>query len=111
MGTYSGRERFWLSTMGVVSAVGLNSLFIYGAIRPSVLRGALTNPIALAFLAEAFLLVAALAYLLTKWRLSNVRWFSFVILSLLGGLAFALPVALLWRGWKRGIERTDSGLS
>jgi len=62
-----------------------------------VWRGALGNPLALAFAAEALLLVPVLAWLLARQRLTGLSWGWFVALALLGGLAFALPVALLWR--------------
>jgi len=39
----------------------------------------MTNPISLAFLTEAFLILAALAYLLGKWGVARLswRWFLF----------------------------------
>ena len=36
-----------------------------------------------------------MAYLLDRWAVSRVHWAWFVALSLAGGLAFAVPVALL----------------
>ena len=38
-----------------------------------------------------------LAFLLRKWGASQLQPAWFIVLSLLGSLAFALPVALLWR--------------
>jgi len=58
----------------------------------------MANPIAAAFMAEALVLVGVFAYLLCKWRVSRLSWGWFVFLSLLGSMAFALPIALLWRG-------------
>jgi hypothetical protein len=95
---YTRGERAWLWAMGVTCAVGVNGAFLYGVIHPEVLREALNNPVAIAFIGEAFMLVAALAWLLRRRDLSRVPWPWFIVLSLVGGLAFALPVALLWRG-------------
>src|SRR5687767_13837857 len=95
---YSNAERFWLSLAGAVSLLGLNVAFLYGVFAaPGALQAALKNPIALAFMLEAFLLVALLAYLLKKWEVTRLSWPMFVLLSLAGGIAFALPVVLLWR--------------
>jgi len=93
---YGSRERFWLWTLAGFGLVVLNGVFVYGLFEPEVLREALTNPLALVFIGEALLLVAVLAYLLTKWRVSRLSWPWFVLLSLLGSMAFALPVVLLW---------------
>ena len=95
---YTARERFALWLLGAGGLVGLNGAFVYGLIvSPGSLRAALSNPVAVAFILEALALVVVLAYLLGKWGLLRIRWGWFVVLSLLGGLAFALPVALLWR--------------
>lgn len=93
---YGPKERFWLWTMAGFGLVGVNGVFIYGLLKPDVLRGALTNPVALAFVIEALLLMVAMAYLLAKWRVSRLSWPWFVLLSFLGSMAFALPIVLLW---------------
>ena len=94
---YSARERIWLTVLAVAGAAGLNGVFVWAVLaRPDALTSALTNPVAAAFIVEAFVLVGALAYLLARWRVSTVHWAWFVVLSLLGGIAFALPAVLLW---------------
>lgn len=103
---YSPRERFVLWTLAAVGFAFVNGAFVYALLQPDVLRQALTNPLALAFLGEAFLLLVAFAYLLTKWGVSRLSWQWFVMLSLLGSMAFALPVVLLWRG---RTDRSGSG--
>jgi hypothetical protein len=95
---YSARERGWLWTLAAVGMAGLNGVFLYGLVRqPQALRDAMTNPVSLAFLLEALVLTGVLAYLLPRWGVTRLRPIAFVALSLLGGLAFALPVALLWK--------------
>ena len=93
---YSSRERFCLAVLAAFTFFGLNGAFVYGLLHRAVLESALTNPLALAFILEALVLVGVLAYLLRKWGVSRLPWGWFVVLSLLGGLAFALPVVLLW---------------
>lgn len=94
---YSPLERFLLITLAGVGLVVVNGAFLYGVfIDPDALGAAMKNPVSLAFQIEAFLLLAAMAYLLSKWGVSRISWVWFVILSILGSLAFALPVALLW---------------
>jgi hypothetical protein len=103
--TYSPRERFWLWTLAVVGAVGLNGAFLYGtALHPDAVQAALTNPISAAFIVEAMLLMFVVPYLLGRWGVSDVKMRWFVTLSLVGGLAFALPVVLLWRTRRTTIE-------
>lgn len=95
--SYNSQERFFLWALSALSFFVLNIAFIYGLFfSPDALVSALTNPIAVAFILEAFLLMAAFAYLLTKWGKSQLHWGWFITLSLLGGMAFALPVVLLW---------------
>jgi len=95
---YTKREQVFLAILAFIGVAGLNGVFLWAVLRrPEALSSALTNPIAAAFIAEAFILVGVLAYFLARWRLSRVHWAWFVLLSLVGGLVFALPVALLWR--------------
>ncbi|MEO8683116.1 MAG: hypothetical protein ABI665_28985 [Vicinamibacterales bacterium] len=93
---YGTQERFWLWTLAVVGAVGLNTAFMYGLlVRPELLDQAMQNPVSLAFIIESLLLMGAFAYLLRKWGVSRLHWGWFVGLSLLGSMALALPVVLL----------------
>jgi hypothetical protein len=82
---YTARERGALWLLAILGGVGLNGAFVYGMLaRPGALEAALVNPI-------------ALAYLLPRWGVTTRSRLAFVVLSLLGGVAFALPVALLWK--------------
>ena len=56
----------------------------------------MTNPIAAAFIVEAMLLVGVFAYLLSKWRVTRLPRWWFVLFSLFGSMVFALPIVLLW---------------
>jgi uncharacterized membrane protein YhaH (DUF805 family) len=96
--SYSQRERFWLWCLALFGFVAVNGAFFYGMLfQPEALANALANPIALAFMLEAFVLLGVFAYLLTKWGVSRLHWGWFVFLWFLGSMAFALPVVLLWQ--------------
>ena len=93
---YRPSERLMLWGLAVAGFLGVNGAFLYGLLQPDVLQQALNNPVALAFMVEAMLLMGALAYLLTRWQVTRLHWVWFVVLSMLGSMAFALPVVLLW---------------
>ncbi len=60
------------------------------------MTAAWTNPLAAAFMVEAMVLVGVFAYLFQRWGVSRLGWGWFVFLSLLGSMAFAIPVVLLF---------------
>ncbi len=94
---YSPRERLALMIVGAIGLVGLNGVFIYALVaRPDLLRAALANPVSLAFIVEALILMVMLAYLFAKWKVARAPGGWFVILALVGGLVFAVPAILLW---------------
>lgn len=91
-----------LGALAFIGGAGLNGVFLWGLqAHPEWMSSALRNPIAVAFVIEAFLMVGMLAYLLRRWQVSRVHWVWFICLALLGGVAFALPVVLLWGGRSR----------
>lgn len=106
---YNRSERILLWSLAVVGFIVVNGAFLYGLIRPGVLQEALSNPVSMAFMIEAMLLMGALAYLLTKWHVGRLPWGWFVLLSLLGSMAFALPIVLLWPRREDGHGRDSVG--
>ena len=85
-----------LWTLALLGLLGLNGAFIYGVVvRPDLIGPALTNPISVAFIAEALVMTAFGAWVL--WRLDVRRPgpLAFVVLSLIGGLAFSAPLLIL----------------
>jgi len=106
---FTASERAVLWTVAAIGGLGLNGVFLYTWFtRPNALATTLADPIAMAFIAEALLLVPVLAWLLGRWGVSRRPWPWFVVLSMLGGLAFALPVVLLW-GRDREAAREGQG--
>jgi hypothetical protein len=86
--------------LGVVAAIGflLNAVAVYSMIFrwDWVMQAHLENPFAAVFIAEAFVLMVFWAYFLRKWGVARLGWGWFIVLSLLGSMAFAIPVVLLW---------------
>jgi hypothetical protein len=94
---YTRAERFWLIVLGVFGFLVVYGAFAYGMLfEPDALEMALSNPVAAAFIVEALILVGVLAYLFERWGVSRLGWGWFVVLSLLGSMAFAIPVVLLF---------------
>ena len=50
-----------------------------------------TNRLALGFIIDCFLAMFLLAYFFATKPIGNVRWYWFIVLSLIGGLGFSLP--------------------
>jgi hypothetical protein len=102
---YTPGERFGLKVLGAFGFLVVNGLFAYGMVfQPDALTAAMTNPVAVAFVAESLVLMGVFAYLFEKWGVSRLGWKWFVALSLIGSMAFAIPVVLLYprRAEERG---------
>lgn len=94
---YTRGEKTALIALGAFGIVALNTVFIYALFfKPEWVTQAHENPVSAVFIAEAILLMGFFAYFLRKWGVSRLGWGWFVVLSLVGSMAFALPVVLLW---------------
>jgi hypothetical protein len=92
------RERNVLWIICLLGLLGPNGVFVYCAVfRWHDLPEAMRNPVAAAFIFEAFVVMALLAWLVRRFRIGVLPWAAFVLLSLVGGLAFSIPAFLLWR--------------
>jgi hypothetical protein len=84
--------------LAILAAAGFlvpNGIFVYFAVTDSaLLLAALANPIAAVFIVEAFFLTALFAWLLGRDGSHRPSALGFVILSLLGSLAFSVPLTL-----------------
>jgi hypothetical protein len=70
-----------------------NGLFLYWLFYEyDGLVDVMQNKLAVAFIVDAFLAMGLLAYSFAKNPPGRVGWRWFVVLSLLGGLAFSLPL-------------------
>ncbi len=83
----------WLLVAALFGLVVPNGLFVMWLLTEFDGIGAiLSNRLALAFMLEAMLLLVLLAVYFARHPLGPIRWPWFVVLSLLGGLGFGLPL-------------------
>jgi hypothetical protein len=91
----------WLVVIAVIGNLGPGGLFLYWLLNDySSLSAALSDRLALAFFLDLLMSTFVLAYLFARKPLGPVRWPWFVALSLLGTLAFAIPL-FVWLNWRR----------
>ena len=91
-----------LWTLALVGFLGINAVFLYGAFwRPDLITPALTNPISVAFIVEALVLTAFGAWVVWLLGLRRPGPVTFVALSLIGSLAFSVPLLILMHLRKR----------
>lgn len=80
----------------VISILGflfINLPFLYFAFFDNaVYDAAMVNGVALVFVCEAGMLMLLFAWLIARMGLKNPGWFVFILLSLIGSLAFSLPL-------------------
>jgi hypothetical protein len=102
----SAWQKVILWCVAAIGLFGINGLFVYSmAVRPWEMKGIQTNLCALAFMLEAFLLLPLFCYLIAIAKLKSPGWITFLILSLLGSLAFSIPFSILM--WNRNAEKKN----
>jgi hypothetical protein len=70
-----------------------NGLFLYWLLYEyDGLASVAQNKLGLAFMIDAFLALGLLAYYFAREPIGRVKWYWFIVLSLLGGLGFSLPL-------------------
>ena len=84
-------------TLLLVAAFGMivpNGLFVYWLLDFDGIAAVADNPLALAFIIDAFMAMGLLAWLFAVRPPGRFGWPWFVGLSLLGGLGFSIPFYL-----------------
>ena len=95
----------WLLVVALFGLVVPNGLFVMWLLTEFDGIGAmLSNRLALAFMLEAMLLLVLLAVYFARHPLGPIRWPWFVVLSLLGGLGFGLPL-FFWLNTRNRLTR------
>jgi len=90
------RYRSLLYVIAAVGFFGLNGVFLfYALLRPEVMAATLQNPVSLVFILEAFLMTGLFAWLVATLGWKKPGWLAFVVLSIVGSLAFSVPAFLL----------------
>ncbi|MEO0559101.1 MAG: hypothetical protein AAF170_13065 [Bacteroidota bacterium] len=89
-------HRILLSVVAAVGFFGLNGVFLaYALLHPEALMAAFQNPISLVFILEAFVLMGLLTWGIAALKIETPGWRLFVLLSLVGSLAFSVPAFAL----------------
>lgn len=95
---FNQKERIMLWGLGLLGLIGPNGVFIYFALfRWADVLATMRDPVAMAFITEAFFVMGILAYYFAKIT-SEKKWLAFIVLSLIGGLGFSIPVFLVTNG-------------
>lgn len=72
-----------------------NGIFLYYAIaEPKLFFAAHTNPVAAVFILEALLLMVMFAWLIDRWNFRSPGWVVFILMSMVGSMAFSVPAFL-----------------
>ena len=83
-----------------------NGIFIYySAYEFSGLAEVMNNKLAIAFIIDAFMVLGFMSRYFYIRPIGKVKWYWFLILSLIGGLGFSLPFF-----WWLNSYRSDAGL-
>lgn len=94
--TLSSTQRTGLGLVTLFGLLGPNGVFLYYALfRWPELIAAMRHPVTLAFVVEAFLVMALLAVFFASRPIGRWGWKTFVVLSLVGGLGFGIPAFVL----------------
>ncbi|MEM6820914.1 MAG: hypothetical protein AAF558_03070 [Verrucomicrobiota bacterium] len=87
--------RSWFLVAAILGFITINLPFLYfSLIERSVYQEAIGNGMALVFMGEAFLLMFFFAFLIAKLGWKKPGWLFFLGMSLLGGLAFSIPLQI-----------------
>ena len=98
---FTRNEASLLAVLAVFGFCVPNGIFLYFLVKdPGLLRAALGNPLALTFIVEAFFLMFLLAWLIARAGLRKPSATAFIVLSIIGSLAFSVP-ASLWLAAKK----------
>ena len=93
-------QKIILWCFSIVGLLVVNGLFLYTLFFKAELIGdAQQNLYSLAFIMEAFLLIPLFCFLIYVAKLNSPGWIGFLILSILGSLAFSIPFSILM--WQR----------
>ena len=90
----------WLLVLAIIGNIVPGGLFFYWLAHDyTSLAAAFSDRLALAFFTDLLLSTFFLAYLFALKPLDRIKWYWFVALSLLGTLAFSIPL-FVWLNWR-----------
>lgn len=97
-----------LLILSILGFVFINIPFLYIAVNErEVYLEAMNNSLALVFMAEAIVLMILGALLICRLGIQKPGWIWFILLSIIGSLAFSVPFFLYLhsRGLQRGSQQ------
>jgi len=95
MKSFTQTQQKILLALAIFGLVVPNGFFLYHALlAPGILWAALSNPVALVFITEAFLLMFLLAWVIRHLGLRSPGWIAFINMSLVGSMVFSVPAFL-----------------
>jgi hypothetical protein len=84
-----------LLVTAIIGFAAINGPFLYFALLDKeTYAEAMSNGIALVFMGEAFLLMFLFAFIIAKMGWKKPGWVFFIAMSLLGSMAFSVPLQL-----------------
>ncbi len=84
-----------LLALAVFGLIVPNGFFLYySLVAPAALDAALSNPVALVFITEAFLLMFLFSWVIRRLGFRSPGWLGFIVMSLLGSMVFSVPAFL-----------------
>ena len=93
--TFTKCESTVLITLAMIGLIIPNGVFLYYFLSDQTITNqALSNPISLVFIIEAFVLMFLFAWLLKKVDCQKPTPISFIVLSLLGSMVFSVPLSI-----------------
>jgi len=91
----------WLLPLSVIGLLVPGGLFLFWLLHDySSLSAALSDRMAIAFFLDLLMSALLLSYFFARKPLGPVKWPWFLALSLLGTLAFSIPL-FVWLNWRR----------
>ena len=82
----------WLLLVALFGLFVPNGIFVYWLLTEfDGIGGVIANRLALPFIIEAFLVLGIMTYYFARNPIGPVRWYWFVVLSLIGAPGFEIP--------------------
>ncbi|MCH6255210.1 hypothetical protein MLD52_01535 [Puniceicoccaceae bacterium K14] len=101
-------QRKVLLFVAILALLGPNGVYLYYTVtQPELNQEALRNPISLAFMIEAMMLLGLFLWYVFRVTRSWVQVLTYLVLAFLGSLAFSLPMFLNRRA--RNGKATNGG--
>ncbi len=94
----------WLLIIAFFGLLVPNGIFVYWLLNDfHSLSDFTNNRLAVPFIVEAFVVMFLMAYWFAKNPPGKVKWYWFIVLSLIGGIGFSIP--LFWWLNKRDVNK------